>query len=135
MDGNRTGRDQRGSGPARRQRAIPVEHGGWIAVVLVAPALGWISPVLLVVVAVAVGIGWLCVTGADPVHWRPAADVVAGERHLDGEDPRRGAVGLPPRSWDGRSTGGRRRSAGARGRPFVPAVRDRRSLQQYRRAG
>lgn len=77
--------DERGRGHAGRSRSwrMPGARWGtpdlppeliWIGVLLGAVLLAWISTVLLVLVAVVVGIGWLSYTGADPVHWRPGAD-------------------------------------------------------------
>lgn len=66
---------------------------GLAGALLLTPLLAWISPVLVLLVTIVVGIGWLCFTGADPVHRGPIP--VASPRdgaHVVGSGRRRALV-------------------------------------------
>ena len=72
---------------------------GLAGALLLTPLLAWISPVLVVLVTIVAGIGWLCYTGAVPVHRGPIAlGVPRDGAHEVGSGCRRPLAQLrPPR--------------------------------------
>lgn len=91
VDGNRSGAD-RGGRPGARHRGAPpvVALVGWAVAVGV---LGWIDPVLVVLLGLVVGIVWLLRTDADPVHWGP---VPRGRRRIRSSGSVAGRGGARP---------------------------------------
>jgi hypothetical protein len=59
----------------------------WVLGVAIGLVIGWLSPVFFLVVASAAGIGWLCWSGADPVHARVVATGESRPRARSGAAP------------------------------------------------
>jgi hypothetical protein len=85
MTGNTTGADRRGVPESHCRATTAIRVLARVGAVVLVVVLGWIDPMLILLVGFVVGIGWLRRTDADPVHWGPVPRTEPGRARVDAD--------------------------------------------------